>query len=131
MGDSIPQGKRVIVWRKHYLIANRKHRFRTICEVLREVHLDAKGRGDAVTMAKMDEATDMAKRMQKRIEMYAGSNRTSLVHFETGYAWVSKDRMYYLSEDEASLIESNRIRQTKRVRRAKQRAQRLAAAGVP
>jgi hypothetical protein len=36
--------------------------------VLRELYREAEARGDALSMAKLDEANDMAKRMQKRIE---------------------------------------------------------------
>jgi hypothetical protein len=38
---------------------------------LRELYRDAEARGDALSMAKLDEAHDMAKRMQKKLEEYA------------------------------------------------------------
>ena len=110
MHDEIPQGKRIIVWRKNYLNVRRKKGFRTICEVMREVYLAAEERGDAVTMTKMDEASDMAKRMQKRLEEYAGGKRTALIHFETGFAWINKDRMFHLTDAEVKLIESKRAK---------------------
>jgi quinol monooxygenase YgiN len=55
---------------------------RTICEVLREMYRDAEANGDHLNMQRIDEAHDMAKRMQKKLEEYAPhepyilSNRT-------------------------------------------------------
>lgn len=43
---------------------------RTICEVLRELYRDAETRGDAVSMARIDEAHDMAKRMWQKLLTY-------------------------------------------------------------
>jgi hypothetical protein len=40
---------------------------RTICEVLRELYRDAEARADALSMARIDEAHDMAKRMDNRL----------------------------------------------------------------
>ncbi len=40
---------------------------RTICEVLRELYRDAEARSDALSMTRIDEAHDMAKRMEGRI----------------------------------------------------------------
>ena len=45
----------------------RPQRKRTICEVLRELYRDAEARGDALSMSRLDEAHDMAKRMDRRL----------------------------------------------------------------
>ena len=61
-------GTALIVWRKHY-ISHRKRpkKERTICEVLRELYRDAAERGDAVSMTRIEEAHDCAKRMAYRL----------------------------------------------------------------
>lgn len=64
-------GTAVIVWRKHPLNPRKKKAVRTICEVLRELYRDAEARGDGQSMARLDEAHDMAKRMQRRLQDYA------------------------------------------------------------
>jgi hypothetical protein len=65
-------GTALVVWRKHPLNSSKKPKtLRTICEVLRELYRDAEARGDALSMVKLDEAHDMAKRMQKKLEEYA------------------------------------------------------------
>jgi coenzyme F420-reducing hydrogenase delta subunit len=62
-------GTALVVWRQHPINPRKRpKRIRTICEVLRELYREAEARGDALSMAKLDEANDMAKRMQKRIE---------------------------------------------------------------
>jgi hypothetical protein len=64
-------GTALIVWRKHYIRPRKPPKpFRTICEVLRELYRDAEARGDAMSMHRIDEAHDMAKRMQRAIEQY-------------------------------------------------------------
>lgn len=58
----------LVVWRKYRTKARKPPRAkRTICEVLRELYRDAEARGDALSMARIDEATDMAKRMDKKL----------------------------------------------------------------
>jgi hypothetical protein len=42
-------------------------KMRTICEVLRELLMDAKAREDAVSVARIEEAYDMAKRMDRKL----------------------------------------------------------------
>ena len=55
-------------WRGHPVNPRKKpQRKRTICEVLRELYRDAEARGDALSMGRLDEAHDMAKRMHARI----------------------------------------------------------------
>jgi hypothetical protein len=44
--------------------------FRTICEVLRELYRDAELRADHVSMSRLNECHDMAKRMQRKLEEY-------------------------------------------------------------
>jgi hypothetical protein len=64
-------GTSVIVWRKYYIKARKPPKtFRTICEVLRELYRDAEARGDAISMTRLEECNDMAKRMQRKLEEY-------------------------------------------------------------
>lgn len=64
-------GTALIVWRKNYIRPRKPaKKFRTICEVLRELYRDAEIRGDALSMTKIEEAHDMAKRMQRKLEEY-------------------------------------------------------------
>lgn len=61
-------GTALVVWRKNPLNPRKKpKRLRTICEVLRELYREAEARGDALSMTKLDEAHDMAKRMDRRL----------------------------------------------------------------
>jgi len=64
-------GTALVVWRK-FPIKPRKPKkvTRTICEVLREIYRDAEERGDVLTMHRADEASDMAKRMQRKLIWY-------------------------------------------------------------
>lgn len=72
-------GTDLIVWRKHYIRPTKPpKKFRTICEVLRELYRDAETRGDALSMTRIDEAHDMAKRMQRKLEEY-NSNEPYIV----------------------------------------------------
>ena len=65
-------GTALVVWRKNPLNPRKPpKKLRTICEVLRELYREADARGDTLSMAKLDEAHDMAKRMQKKLEEYA------------------------------------------------------------
>ena len=62
----------LVVWRKHYTKARKPPKaFRTICEVLRELYRDAEARGDALSMTRLDECNDMAKRMDRKLREYA------------------------------------------------------------
>jgi hypothetical protein len=61
-------GTALIVWRKNPINPRkRRQRMRTICEVLRELYRDAEARSDALSMTRIDEAHDMAKRMERRM----------------------------------------------------------------
>ena len=60
-------GTALIVWRKHYIKPNRKLPVRTVCEVLRELYRDAVKRGDTMSIVRLEEAHDMAKRMQMKL----------------------------------------------------------------
>jgi len=63
-------GTALVVWRKHRIYGQKAGRLRTICEVLRELYRDAESRNDAVAMTKIDEAHDMAKRMDRKLREY-------------------------------------------------------------
>lgn len=60
-------GTALIVWRKHYIKPHRKLPVRTVCEVLRELYRDAEKRNDKLSMHRLEEAHDMAKRMQLKL----------------------------------------------------------------
>lgn len=60
-------GTALIVWRKHYIKPHRTLRVRTVCEVLRELYRDAVERDDKISMVRLEEAHDMAKRMQMKL----------------------------------------------------------------
>lgn len=61
-------GTALVIWRKHYTKAKKPPKAsRSICEVLRELYRDAEARSDALSMARIDEATDMAKRMDQKL----------------------------------------------------------------
>ena len=73
-------GTALIVWRKHYIKGNKPpKKFRTICEVLRELYRDAQIRGDTLSMHKFDEANDMAKRMQRKLTYYNKNEKNSSI----------------------------------------------------
>ena len=60
----------VVVWRKHPINGRKPPQSkRTICEVLRELYRDAEARGDDLSMARIDEAHDMAKRMDRKLRL--------------------------------------------------------------
>lgn len=64
-------GTALVVWRAFPIKPRKPKKItRTICEVLREVYRLAEERGDALTMQKIDEAHDMAKRMDRRLREY-------------------------------------------------------------
>jgi predicted metal-dependent hydrolase len=61
-------GTALVVWRQHPISRRKRpQRLRTICEVLRELYRDAEARGDFMSMTRLDEAHDMAKRMDRRL----------------------------------------------------------------
>lgn len=61
-------GTALIVWRKNYISPRKKpKKERTVCEVLRELYRDAEARGDAISMHRIEEAHDCAKRMAYRL----------------------------------------------------------------
>lgn len=77
-------GTALVVWRKNPIKPRKPKKItRTICEVLREIYRDAEERGDALTMQRADEASDMAKRMFKKLVHY----RTELDHQPTNMDW--------------------------------------------
>ncbi len=73
-------GTDLIVWKKNYIRWWKPpKKFRTICEVLRELYRDALVRGDTLAMHKLDEANDMAKRMQRKLTYYNKNERNSSI----------------------------------------------------
>jgi hypothetical protein len=62
-----PTGTALVVWRKHYIKPKQKLKVRTVCEVLRELYRDAEKRSDKLSMHRLEEAHDMAKRMQMKL----------------------------------------------------------------
>jgi hypothetical protein len=66
--QSTDNTRALVVWRKNYTKARKPPKaFRTICEVLRELYRDAEARGDVLSMQRIDECTDMAKRMDSKL----------------------------------------------------------------
>ena len=65
----------------------------------------------------------MAKRMQTRLEQYAGT-RHALIHFDDGYKWIEKEGLMRLTEEEIHLVQSHR--QAKRQAYLEARAERKA-----
>lgn len=64
-------GTDLIVWRRFPIKPRKPKKLdRTICEVLRELWRDAKERGDALSMQRLEEAHDMAKRMDRKLRAY-------------------------------------------------------------
>jgi hypothetical protein len=63
-------GTALVVWRQHRpnpAWKPKTKKMRTICEVLRELLADANAREDAVSVARIEEAYDMAKRMDRKL----------------------------------------------------------------
>jgi hypothetical protein len=60
-------GTALVVWRKHYIKPKQKLKVRTVCEVLRELYRDAVKRDDKMSIVRLEEAHDMAKRMQLKL----------------------------------------------------------------
>lgn len=96
----LPRNRSLIVWRKNYIRQklNGKllsKRVRTICEVLRELYKDARTRDDPISMTRLEEAHDMAKRMQKKLQEYAhankGKDQVYLILTEDEPLWLSKE----------------------------------------
>lgn len=80
---------------------------RTICEVLLELYRDAEQRSDTLAIARIEEATDMAKRMQTRLLDYA-QGRVGLFNTEEGMVWLDKGKLLKLTPEELRLIEEHR-----------------------
>lgn len=75
-------GTALIVWRKHYVKwwkPPKPIHKRTICEVLRELAREAEARGDTLSLHKIDEAHDMAKRMQRKLFHYNKNEKMSSI----------------------------------------------------
>jgi hypothetical protein len=88
------KSRSLIVWRKNYINAEKQSLRRTICDVLRELHREAQVRGDAVAMQRIEEANDMAKRMQNKLKFYSlkTKDRTTLTVNDVGeMVWLNKE----------------------------------------
>lgn len=70
--DPLPRHLSPVVVHRYRLRTGKRKPIRTICEVLRELHRDAERRGDTLAMVKLEEAHDMAKRMQNKLAEYGG-----------------------------------------------------------
>jgi hypothetical protein len=94
----IPPNRALVVWRKFYIRQNRgkgkvlSKGVRSICEVLRELYRDAQHRDDALGMTKLEEAHDMAKRMQRKLQEYAGKSNDPvyLAKLDDDVLWLTK-----------------------------------------
>jgi hypothetical protein len=67
---------------------------RTICEVLEGLRMEAEARGDKITMLRIEEAIDMAKRMQNKLKRYSLKTKdpTTLTVDERGeLEWLNKE----------------------------------------
>jgi hypothetical protein len=94
----LPTNRSLIVWRKNYIrqklngkVLSKK--VRTICEVLRELYKDARSRSDPVAMTRIEEAHDMAKRMQRKLQEYSGKGNDPvyLILNEDHTEWLTKE----------------------------------------
>lgn len=64
-------GTALIVWRQNPIRPRKPKKItRTICEVIRELYRDAETRNDFLSMQRLDEAHDMAKRMHRKLVEY-------------------------------------------------------------
>jgi hypothetical protein len=83
---------------------------RTICDVIRELHRSAEDRGDLIAMHLLDQANDMANRMQDRLKWYSlkrGRNDVTLTVDDVGV-------MYWLLKKEYKRGEGRRVKSGKR-----------------
>lgn len=91
--EPLPPNRSLIVWRKYY-ITDKRVKLRTICDIIRELHARAKARNDHVDMQRLDEAYDMANRMQNKLKFYSlkTKDRTSLTIDDVGtIVWLNKE----------------------------------------
>lgn len=98
-GQPIPRGRALIIWRRNYIRQKLNgellsKRVRTICEVIRELYKDARDRQDPVSMTRLEEAHDMAKRMQRKLVEYAGktNDRVYLIQTDDEPLWLTKEQ---------------------------------------
>ena len=92
--EPIPRNRALVVWRKNYVKREKIKKLRTICEVLRELYRKAEERDDAFTMTRLEEAYDMAKRMQNKLKEYASKNKDRV------FLIIDDDEMLWLSKSE-------------------------------
>lgn len=89
----LPRNRSLIVWRKFY-ISDKRVKVRTICDVIRELYSRAKERNDQIDMQRLEEAYDMANRMQNRLKFYSlkTKDRTTITVDDVGVmAWLNKE----------------------------------------
>ncbi len=91
--EVLPRNRSLVVWRKHRVNKKLRKDARTICEVLRELYREAETRRDELTMVRIEEAHDMAKRMQNRLKFYAdkGGGAVFLVKDGDTELWLTKE----------------------------------------
>jgi hypothetical protein len=110
--EPLQKNRSLIPWRRNYMNSGVTKNLRTICEVLRELHRDAEEREDTVSMQRLEEANDMAKRMQDRLKFYSllskstKSRDVTLVVDDVGV-------MYWLTKTEYKRGEARRRKRGK------------------
>jgi hypothetical protein len=110
MTPPLPRNRSLIVWRKSYMNSGVRKYLRTICDVIRELHRSAEDRGDLIAMHLLDQANDMANRMQDRLKWYSlkrGRNDVTLTVDDVGV-------MYWLLKKEYKRGEGRRVKSGKR-----------------
>ena len=88
----LPRNLSLVVVRKYPLNRAKKVKVRTICEVIRELHRAAAERDDTLGMHQLEEAHDMAKRMQMKLVEYGGKRNDPvyLIANDDGTEWLNK-----------------------------------------
>lgn len=90
-----------------------KKHVRTICSVLRSLYRDALARGDLSAMTRLEEANDMAMRMQNRLKFYAlkskAKENVTLTVDDVG-------EMFWLAKSEYRAKERRMVRKKARVK---------------
>lgn len=83
--------REIIVWRRNYINSDKKSSRITICDVLRELH---RRTDDPASLALIETANDMAKRMQNKLKFYSlkTKDRTTLTVNDVGeMVWLNKE----------------------------------------
>lgn len=89
------ESRAVVVYQNYYIEPDTKKLNRTICDVIRELYRDAKKRDDPLSMTRLQEAHNMAKRMQAKLKQYSlkAEGPVYLMMMDNGTLhWVTKAR---------------------------------------